>query len=159
MPSNTVRTILIFGIIGLVLIGATVGGVFLLKSRNSSYAANQSQSQQKPEQMTAQQAKQEAKTDDQKKTDATKPSTSQPQPSAQQNQPVAPKPSSTSPNATPAPAQQPQNNSVVATGPSSLAATGPSFVDMMILTTLMMFAVFFGARILQARGLVRKHLG
>lgn len=159
MPNNTVRTILIFGVIGLVLVGATVGGVRLLKARNSSYAASQSQPQQKPQQNTPEQPKQEAKKDDsQKKNEASKPSSSaQPQPPAQQNQPAASKPSTTSPSATSTPAQQPQNNSVAATGPSSLAATGPSEVNFALSILLVMLAVFFGVRLLQARGLVRKH--
>src|SRR3546814_3797108 len=41
--SNTVRTIAIFGIITLILGGAAVGVVRLMKARNNSYATAQSQ--------------------------------------------------------------------------------------------------------------------
>jgi hypothetical protein len=159
VPNNTVRTILIFGVIGLILVGATVGGVHLLKARNDSYAASQSQPQQKPQQNMPTQPKQEAKKDDsQKKNEASKPTPpAQSQSPAQQSQTAASKPSTTPPSATSAPAQQPQNNSVAATGPSSLAATGPSDVNFALSILLMMLAVFFGARLLQARGLIRKY--
>jgi outer membrane biosynthesis protein TonB len=160
VPNNTVRTVLIFGVIGLVLTGITVGGVQLLKARNNSYAASQSQPQPKPAQSTPEQTKQEvAKTDAQKKSGTSKSNASsgdQAQP--QKSQPAAQKPAVASPSATPTPAQQPQNNSVAATGPSSLAATGPSDINFAASTILMMSAIFFGARVVQARGLIRKHL-
>lgn len=153
MTGNTVRTIVIFSIIGLVLAGVAVGGVQLLKARNNTYASVQQAPQKPQESQPQKQPKQEAKSDgNQTNNQSTgNPAPQQPQaPSSQSNQ--------TSPNASPAPAQQPANNQVATTGPKEVATTGPSFAGFVASMLLVMLAIFFGAKVLQARALVRKHL-
>lgn len=156
MTGNTVRTIVVFSIISLVFVGAAVGGVQLLKVRNDTYASKQQAPQKPQERQPQQQPKQEAKTDDSPHKNQTAVSNS---PAPQQNQPSSPpQPTRTSPSGTPAPAQQPTNNQVAVTGPTELATTGPSTGDFVASMLLVMLAIFLGAKVLQARALVRRHL-
>lgn len=152
MPNNTVRTILIFGVIALVLGGAVVGAVRLLKARNTSYA---SQSQQKP---NTPEPQQQAPSADPKK-DETKKDEPKPQPT-QSNQ-NTPSTTQTPTPATPSPSSQPQNtpSSVAATGATpqgSMPATGPA--DVFATIAMLMLAVFFSAKLLRARADYRRYV-
>jgi len=158
VANNTVRTIAIFGIITLVLGGAAVGVVRLMKARNNSYATaqsqptatnNQPQQQQNPP--AAEPKKEEAKQEEQK---------------PQENKPATtetPAPAPSTP--TPAPAtQQPAGESptsVAATGATpngSMPATGPT-EDFLATAGLLSLAVFFGAKLIRARADYRRYVG
>jgi cytoskeletal protein RodZ len=157
VANNTVRTIVIFGIITLVLGGAAVGVVRLMKARNNSYATsqaqptatnNQPQQQQNP---PAEQKKEETKQEEQK---------------PQENKPAAtetPAPAPSTP--TPAPVtQQPAGGSptsVAATGATpngSMPATGPT-EDLLATAGLLSLAAFFGAKLIRARADYRRYVG
>jgi len=156
VTGNTTRTIVVFSIISLVLVGVTVGGVQLLKARNNTYASRQ-QIPQKPQERQPQQSpKQEAKTDDSQHKNQTV-ANNNPTPQ-QQSQSSASQSNKTSPAATSSPAPQPANNQVANTGPTELATTGPSFINSVASILLVMLAIFLGAKVLQARALVRGHL-
>lgn len=141
MANNTVRTIVIFGLIALVLGAAAVGGIRLMKVRNSSYAATQTQAQTTPPQ-------------EQQKPEETK---KEPQPAQQGAQNSSP--------STPAPAAKPSSQggtptAVTETGATpggSMPATGPT--EFFATLGMLMLAVFFGAKILRARADYRRYVG
>lgn len=159
MANNTVRTIAIFGIITLVLGGAAIGVVRLMKARNNSYATSQSQptaTNNKPEQQQtpppAEQKKEETKQEEQKPQD-NKPATTE-----------TPAPSTPTPTPTPSTQQQPTGgspSSVAATGATpngSMPATGPT-EDFLATAGLLSLAVFFGAKLIRARADYRRYVG
>lgn len=155
MANNTVRTIVIFGVITLVLGGAAVGVVRLMKVRNNSYATaqsqptatnNQPQQQQNP---PAEPKKDEAKQEEQKPASTPTPQQSTP--------PVTETPAPSTP--TPAPSTEP--TAVAATGATpngSMPATGPT-EDFLATAGLLSLAAFFGARLLRARADYRRYVG
>lgn len=157
MANNTVRTIAIFGIITLVLGGAAIGVVRLMKARNNSYATAQSQptaTNNQPEQQQtpppAEQKKEETKQEEQK---------------PQENKPAeTPAPAPSTPTPAPSAAQQPAGespSSVAATGATpngTMPATGPT-EDFLATAGLLTLAVFFGAKLLRARADYRRYVG
>lgn len=151
MAENTVRTIAIFGVITLVLLGAAVGGVFLMKARNNSYAAAQKPPVAQTNQPTAQP---EQKKDEAKKDQPAAPQNNQNQ---QQNPAPASNPAPAKPNPQPAQTPTPANNPPGATPNGSMPATGPE--DMLLMIPLLMLAVFFGGKLLRARADYRRYVG
>lgn len=164
MSSNTVRTVVIFGIIALVLGGAAVGGLRLMKARNASYASSQTQqtaAADTPKQPVTQQPKQEAKKDESKNTpqpasnDQSK--TTQDQQKVADTKPATPTPAptpsqpSTPQTSTPPPAPDTKNNALPATSGFSPADFFATFV-------LMLAAAFFGSKLLKARADYRRYL-
>lgn|GEM_PF-4221599 len=150
MPNNTARTIVIFGLIALILGGAAVGGVLLMKARNNSYAAARTtqattnapaapQNEQKPEDKKQPDPQPQPQKPEPAKTDTTAPTTPQPQPVAPQNNQVA----KTDPGVTPS------TGSMPATGPEDFFAT----------VGMLMLAVFFGAKLLRSRADYRRYIG
>lgn len=160
MANNTVRTIVIFGLITLVLAGAAVGTVRLMKARNNSYAASQSQP-------AATNNPQQAPQADQKKDEAKKQDEPKSQPAQDQNKQNSPSAAQTLAPSTPAPAPTPPSSqgaspsAVAATGAtpqgSSMPATGPT--DFFATVVMMMLAVFFGAKLFRARTDYRRYVG
>lgn len=151
MANNTVRTIAIFGVITLILGGAAVGVVRLMKARNNSYATaqsqptaanNQPQQQQNP---PAEQKKEEAKQEEQKPAST---------PAPQQNTPA---PSTPTPAPSPS-AQQPTTVATTGTTPNgSMPATGPA-EDFLATAGLLSLAAFFGAKLIRARADYRRYV-
>lgn len=150
MANNTVRTIAIFGIITLVLGGAAVGVVRLMKARNSTYAAAQNQpaaTNNQPQQQQTPPPAEETKPEEQKP---------QSNPAPQQNTPSTAE--------TPAPNQQSAGgspSSVAAMGATpngSMPATGPT-EDLFATAGLLSLAVFFGVKLLRARADYRRYVG
>lgn len=153
MANNTVRTIAIFGIITLILGGAAVGVVRLMKARNNSYATaqsqptainNQPQQQQNP---PAEQKKEGAKQEEQKPASTPAPQQSTPAPSTQTPTPAR----------TPS-AQQPTTVATTGTTPNgSMPATGPT-EDFLATAGLLSLAAFFGAKLIRARADYRRYV-
>lgn len=169
MPNSSVRTVLLFGIIALVLVGAIVGGVRLMKARNDSYVAT---SQGKVAQADTKQQPAQQKTDTPKPATSDQKSTSNSSPTQQpQKQPAdtaknttavppvtnpTPTPSANdkkdttpAPTATPQPAQR---SNLPATSGFALGDVAPTIV-------MMALAGFFGSRLLRARADYRRYIG
>ncbi len=160
MSSNTVRTVVIFGIIALVLGGVTVGGLRLMKARNDAYASGQTQqtATNTTKQPAVAQPKQEAKQNETKNNnptsttpidqgkvaDAPKPT---PTPAPSQTQPAASQPAATPP----APNAKKTDTSLPAT-------SGLSPADFFATGGLMAIAAFFGSKLLKARADYRRYL-
>lgn len=147
MPENTTRTIAAFAIIGLLLAGLVVGGVRLVKARNSHYAAVHTQSA-----ATDQAPPQSSSTPEQS-------TANNPAPGHTSTPPASPNSSSasnnpTSPPNSPSPAAPNQSPA----GPQSVAATGISLPEMIVTPILMMLAVFFGSRLVSIRAHYRRYL-
>lgn len=156
MPKNSIRTIIAFSVIALVLAGAAVGGAFLVKSRNSSFASKPSQvAQTDTTKQPTDQKTDTAKTEDQNKTDDTSSQKQQDQPSA---------PAQTE---TPAPSTQPSaatndkksdeaSNKSATTLPATSAMSPADFAPTI---ALMALAGFFGSKLLRARADYRRYIG
>ena len=148
MADNTIRTIVIFGIITLVLVGSAVGGVLLMKARNDSYASARPQTVAQNNTPTNQPA---PKKDDTKKDESQ---------SNQQNQTPTdtPTPSSTAqPSSQPAPTSTTTSQGSGATPSGGMPATGPS--DVAATVTMLMLAVFFAGKLIRARADYRRYVG
>lgn len=143
MANNTVRTIVIFGLITLVLGGAAVGAVRLLKARNDSYATAQAQpvAANPPQQAQNDQKKEEPQKEqpqtNQSPQTTTPPSTSTPQ----------------TPTSTPAPA-----GTGGATPSGSMPATGPA-EDFLATAALLSLITFFSVKLVKARADYRRYIG
>jgi cytoskeletal protein RodZ len=162
VSNNTVRTVVIFGIIALILGGAAVGGLRLMKARNASYASTQSQqtavdtSKQQP---AAQQPKNQAKKDESKSTsdDKNKSSSTQQTTASDNKQAQTPATTPSPASSTPQPATDTTKDN--ATANNSLPATsGVSPPDFLATFSLMLVAAFFGSKLLKARADYRRYL-
>lgn len=151
MSNSSFRTVLLFSIIALVLVGATVGGVRIIKARNDSYAASQrevaqtdTKQQPQPAQQKADTSKQPQSQDTSNKNNAVPPVT---------NPTPTPAASDTKSTSTPQTASTPQQH-------SNLPATS-SFTPGEVLPTivLMGLAGFFGNKLLRARADYRRYIG
>ena len=151
MSSNTVRTVVIFGIIALVLGAAAVGGIRLMKARNASYASSQSQKTAATDTTKQQPA---AKKDESKSTSSPTSSTDKNKTSTTQQTPAAaPTPAAS----TPPPVTTDTTKSTAAS--NALPATsGLSPSDFMATFVLMLAAAFFGSKLLKARADYRRYL-
>jgi hypothetical protein len=157
VSNSSVRTVVIFSIIALILGGAAIGGVRLIKARNNSFASSQAkpvaQADTKKQDQQAQPQKQQQKQSEDKSKTQTQ------QPAAQQQQ-QTPKPAAPS---TPTPTQPAPDTSkkVAATPPTpqsvpDTSAFSPS--DILPTFTLMIIAAFFGSKILRARADYRRYI-
>lgn len=134
---GSVRTIVLFSFIALVLCGLSIGGVWIIKARNRSYATVQQPIVAQPDAVTSTNGTgsqgEQAATDDAGKSTETTPS----------ENPVA----------------QPQGVSdglaAVDMGPQSMPATGGSS-DFVLTSILMMLAAFFCARLWRAKTDIRR---
>lgn len=153
MSNSSFRTVLLFSIIALVLVGATVGGVRIIKARNDSYAASQrevaqtdTKQQPQPAQQKADTSKQHQSQDTSNKNNAVPPVT---------NPTPTPAASDTKSTSTPQTASTPQPQQH-----SNLPATS-GFAPGEVLPTivLMGLAGFFGSKLLRARADYRRYVG
>lgn len=161
MTNNSVRIVILFALIALVLGGFVVGGVQFMKARNDSYAAA-SQSRQTPQaNQPAQTNQNQPSSNENQNKDNQEQQTPQPAPSNQNTNPspsAAQTPAPSTPAASSTPAQQP--SSIAATGATpqgGMPATGPA--DFFATAGLLALATFFGARLLRARADYRRYVG
>jgi outer membrane biosynthesis protein TonB len=156
VSSSTIRKIVIFGVIALILGGATIGGVRFMKARNSSYVSG-------PRQQTAantspqktpqpQPSKNQAKKDETKTTPNTTP-----QPATSDKQAPAASPAPVAPATTTTPAPDPAKNSVANNALPATTAVSP--LDFAATFGLMAAAAFFGGKLLKVRAVYRRYLG
>jgi outer membrane biosynthesis protein TonB len=145
VSDNTARTVIVFSLIGIILLGFAIGGVRFMKARNDSLASNHSQPA-KP------QSTPEQKPSDTKKPEDSKPASNNPAPSTPTppSQPSVPQQNPSTPPASPS------DSSVAAAGPQSVAATGPT--DIVVSLVLLMSAVFFASQIVRARADCRRYI-
>jgi cytoskeletal protein RodZ len=151
VPSNSVRTMVIFSIIAVVLAGAAIGGVRLLKARNSSYATNThvAEAPAQPQQSQPESQKQNT-SNDQKST--TTDTSSQQKATTPTTTTDTTKKDDAKPSATPTPTPaQPTN--------TNLPNTSAGFGDVGLTAIMMALAAFFASRILRARADYRRSLG
>ncbi len=158
VPNSSVRTVVLFSIIALVMAGAVIGGVRLTKARNDSYATTSNKvattgTKQQPAQQKADTPKpapspsnntsqsQTPKVDPPKSTTAVPPVTN-PDPSTSSNKTSTP--AASTPSA--------QRSNLPAT--SSLTP-----IELLPTVVLMILAAFFGTRLLRARADYRRYIG
>jgi len=143
----------LFSIIALVLVGATVGGVRIIKARNDSYAASQRKVAQTDTKQQPQPAQQKADTS--KSADTSK--QPQSQDTSNKNSAVPPV---TNPTPTPAASDTKSTSTPQPQQHSNLPATS-SFTPGEALPTivLMGLAGFFGSKLLRARADYRRYIG
>lgn len=153
MAENTVRTVVIFGIISLVLAGAAVGGVLLMKARNNSYASSRAQSV--AQNNTAKQSTE--KKDEGKKNDSQPAQSNQNQQSQAPATTATPTPSSSQTQSSSRPVQNAPQGGSGATPDGSMPATGPS--DVVATMIMLMLAVFFSGKLIRARADYRRYVG
>ena len=163
MPSvsnNSVRTVVIFGIIALILGAIVVGGIRLTRARNNSYETSHSSNvaqtntakqpaQPQQQKNTSMSTSQLGSSSTQKKTNQQSSNPAQPQtpvPAAPSPQPMSSSDGKT--NAT----VSPQQNKLPGT-----SALSPS--DFGLTMILMMLAVFFGNKLLRVRADYRRYIG
>lgn len=156
MSNSSVRIVALFSIIALVLVGATLGGVRLIKARNSSHATPQHTiAQTGTKQQPAQQQKKDISGSTKPQTQNNQNSnTSQPQtavPPANNSTTQAPSASDKGAMATPAPVTAQQNSSLPAT-------SGFSPVEVLPTVALMVLAGFFGSKLMRARADYRRYI-
>jgi cytoskeletal protein RodZ len=169
MPNSSVRTVVLFSIIALVLAGVAVGGVRLIKARNDSYASQgkvaQTDNKQQPAQHKADTSKPVA-TDQKDANSSTKQSQKQNTDSSKNTAAVPPVTNST-PTPTPAPATNDKKDMPAAAVPqppaqnhSNLPATsGFALSEVLPTLALMALAGFFGSKLLRARADYRRYIG
>jgi hypothetical protein len=149
MPSSTVRTIVAFGLIAVVLSGAVVGGARFIKARNDSYVTKPSAVATNKQPRTGQ------------------PKTAQPDASSQS--PPGPQQStdqtsaSASTGQTAAPASLPPvtNSTSSVSKPVTIPQTVPNTSatgDLTFTFILMVIAAFFGSKLLKARADCRRYV-
>jgi cytoskeletal protein RodZ len=153
VSNSSVRTVVLFGIIAVILIGAAVGGVRLIKARNDSYASSQHKvAQTDTKQQPAQQPQQ--KKDNTSSSSST--STSQTKTAVPPSTGTTPAPTSNS-TSTPTPKTTP---SVAPQQDTHLPATsGFSPSEALPTLTLMALAGLFGSKLLRARADYRRYIG
>jgi cytoskeletal protein RodZ len=153
VSNSSVRTVVLFGIIAVILIGAAVGGVRLIKARNDSYASSQHKvAQTDTKQQPAQQPQQ--KKDNTSSSSST--STSQTKTAVPPSTGTTPAPTSNS-TSTPTPKTTP---SVAPQQDTHLPATsGFSPSEALPTLTLMVLAGLFGSKLLRARADYRRYIG
>lgn len=160
MSNSSVRTVVLFGIIAVILIGAAVGGVRLIKARNDSYASSQQKiAQSNTKQQPAQQPQQK------KDSTSSSPSTSTPQ--TQSNQNTSQTKTAVPPSTGTTPAPTTSNTSTPKTTPSVApqqdthlpATSGFSPTEALPTLTLMALAGLFGSKLLRARADYRRYIG
>ena len=162
MSNSSVRTVVLFGIIAVILVGAAVGGVRLIKARNDSYASSQHKvAQTDTKQQPAQQPQQ--------KKDNTSSSSSTSTPQTQSNQNTSQTKTAVPPSTgtTPAPTSNSTSTPTPKTTPSVApqqdthlpATSGFSPSEALPTLTLMALAGLFGSKLLRARADYRRYIG
>ena len=175
MAQNTVRSVVVFSVIALIFISSAVGGVFWLKSRNSSLATTsdaaqtaesqaqpsaEAQAETQPEQAAGDQAANSSAEETsapqaEASTDGTTSETTTPEVAATDTTSDA----SDQTVATEEPATTVDSTAdVAAATPQSVPATGPSPFGAIATLVLMMAAAFFGGQLFRARSAYRRYL-
>lgn len=142
MNRATIRSIGIFIIIVVVLLGLVMGGLRLLKDRNVHYASRASQSATNGQQQAPEQPQQQ-------------PPQATPSQPPQNHQPAAPQQQTPQSNSSPQPAPAVSQQST--STPSQVPVTGPA-EDALMTIVLMMLAAYFAFILKRAKLSYRKLL-
>ena len=152
MPNSSIRTVLLFGLIAVVLGGIVVGGVRIIKARDVSYASASAKAKQGTTPQVTQKSNnpQPAKSQSQSAGASSTASNTQNSAPAQPTAPApsAPSTSSTSTSSAPTPSQQDSLPKTYAFSPSDFGGT----------VVLMGLAAYFGSKLLRARANLRHYM-